>query len=116
MPPYIVLHTTLPQTIPIGVYATKKEAYEEYLAFLEERFPNLLIKVEEYYEDNYPNENLIDLLMNPDTYEKVDNILSFSVLESLDVFEEDDYDNWDNKSLNRLREMIYNEDFGDTWY
>lgn len=116
MAPYLVIHTTYPQTIPVGVYSTELEAYEEYLVFLESRFPNLLLQVEEYYEKNYPGENLIDLLMNPDTYDEIDNILGFTVIDSLGDFEETDYSNWDEKSLARLQEILDDEEYGDTWY
>lgn len=116
MPPYIVLHTTLPQTIAIGVYDNKREAYEQYLRFIEDRFPNLLIQLETYYEMNYPDENLLDLLMDPHMDDEIQDIMSFTVLESVEDFDGTEYDNWDPDSLGRLEEMLDNEGFGDTWY
>lgn len=114
---FITLHTTLPNTIAVGVYPTEREAYAAYIDFVQSEFPDLYQDVVQYYEENYPGEDVLDLIIDVDTNDEIQNILSFTVIPYTqeEDFDVEEYHYWKTGSLYRLTKNLLEGKVGDTW-
>lgn len=114
---YIALSTTLPNTIAVGVYPTEKEAYSSYLEFARSKYPERYQEVLDYYAENYPGDDILDLVMDVDTWDVIQDILNFTIFNYNQEgdFDPEEWGDWNSGSLYRLTKALLKGEVGNTW-